>query len=478
VHALLIILFIVFFTDAYQLFEFSGKGFNFIDFGILAIILLFFKRMLWDGEELKFHLHSGLYFMLTLIFAAVLSGVTPLLKGDTPQMLQYLKTSSHFIFLILLTLICSVYKIETKTWTTIAKTWLIISLIINIFGIYQIFARAYNLPLAWLQATNVSLTGRYSDDIDSIKQLSLRYGDFFRATSIFSEPSALASFNVIIQAFIIVPFIQRTKPFFTSRLLTFVIFAISLITLFLCFSMTGFVGMGLLIGGIVIFHWSKRLRPFFIGMLLSIVIIIATDGIIENVSGTSVVDLFSKRLRGIFTERQGTEGESFGGRLFSGKVGLEIWEEHWIIGAGIGLTAFNNRKGVQFGDFGFIAAMAEMGIIGGIAFIGMFVALFITSIKFLLLQKARDDLPDDLKRWSGIIFFIMLQLFLINFISGNNLVSFVLWQIIAIVFGIINNLSIAVGYKTISLKLIKIPLKISINQSILRFIKLQNTRKY
>ncbi|ROL59283.1 O-antigen ligase domain-containing protein [Bacteroidetes/Chlorobi group bacterium ChocPot_Mid] len=473
-HILFIILFIVYFTHSYQLFEIFGYGVNLIDFAYLAIILLFLKKMIWDGEELKFHLHPGLVFIMALIFAAVISGLTPLIKGDTIHIIQFFKTSSHFIFLLILTLICSVYKIETKTWTAVAQTWLILSLLINIFGIYQIFARAYDLPLAWLQYTNISLTGRYTDDMDTVRQLSLRYGDFFRATSIFSEPSALASFNVLIQAFIIIPFIQRTKPFFKSKSLTAVIFSFSLIALLLAFSMTGFVGMGLMVAGIVIFHWSKRLKPFAIGFLASIIIIVATDDIIESLSGTSVVGLFSKRIRGIFTERQGTEGESYNVRLFSAKVGLEIWEKHWLIGSGIGLTAYNNTKGVQFGDFAFISAMAEMGLIGLIAFVGIFVSLFITTAKFLLLQKARDDLPDDLKRWSGLLFFIMLQLFLINFISGNNLVSFVLWQTISIVYANINTIQIYRGKKTISMKFIKKPLKISLNQSILHFVNSQN----
>ncbi|MFH1051509.1 MAG: hypothetical protein V1779_11340 [bacterium] len=476
-HILIIIVFIVFFTDAYQLFEIAGYGVNLVDFAFLAVIILFFKKMFWDGEELKFHLHPGLLFMLLLIFSAMLSGITPLIKGDTVQMIQFLKTSIHFIFLLLFTLICATYKIEAKTWTSAAQTWLIISLLINGFGVYQIFARAYDLPLAWLQFTNVSLTGRFSDDIESVKQLSLHYGDFYRATSIFSEPSALASFNVLIQALIIVPFIQRTKPFFRSKILSIVIFAVSLITLFLCFSMTGFVGMAMIICGILLFHWSKRLMPFFYILIASLIIIIATDSLVQSVAGTSVVDLFSKRLRGIFSEKQGIEGESIGVRLYSAKVGLEIWERHCLTGAGIGLTAYNNRKGVAFGDFSFIAVMAEMGLLGLIAFIGIFISLFITSGKYLLMRKARDDLPEDLKTWIGLLFFIMLHLFLINFISGNNLVSFVLWQIIAIVFSNINSVQKTMGKKVVAIKFLKKPLKISLNQGILHYLNFQNKIK-
>ncbi|MFC2130182.1 O-antigen ligase family protein [Bacteroidota bacterium] len=475
-HILIVILFITFFTDVIQLFEVGGYGVNLIDFAFLSIFIVFLKRLIWDGIELKFSVHPGLIFLIAIVFAALLSGLTPLFKGSTPQMIQYLKTTVHFLYLVFFTFICAFYKIETRTWTAFVKVWLILSIFINVFGIYQIFARAYDLPLAWLQFTNVSLTGRSSEDIESVKQLSLHYGSFFRATSIFTEPSALASFNILIQVFLIVPFVQKMKPFFKSKLLNIIIFVISLITLFLCFSMTGFVGMALIIGGIFIFHWSRRLIPFVAGFLGSIIILFATDSFIESYSGVSVISLFSKRLSGVFSETQSTAGESIGVRLKSAEVGIDIWERHFLIGSGLGLTAYNNREGVEFGDFSFVAALAEMGLTGLLAFVGIFISLFIITGRFLLRIKEKDDIPDDLKRWSGILFFMMLHLFLINFISGNNLVSFVLWLLVGVIFANIRQIYIETGKKTYLIKFLKKPLKISLNQSILRYLRL-NTKK-
>jgi O-antigen ligase len=469
-HVLIIILFFAFFTDVIQFFEIGGYGVNLVDFALLAVFILFLKKVIWDGEELKFTVHPGVFFLVMIIFAAIISGITPLMKGSTPQMIQFLKTSAHFLFLVLFTLMCSFYRIDTKAWNGFVKCWLILSIFINLFGIYQIFARAYDLPLAWLQFTNISLTGRSSDDMNAVQQLSLQYSGFFRATSIFTEPSALASFNILIQIFIIIPFVQKTKPFLKSGFLRALIFVISLITLLLCFSMTGFVGMGLIIAGVFVFHWSKRLIPFIVGILASVIVIFTTDSFVESYTGVSVVKLFSKRIGGILTGRQGTEGESVGVRVKSAEVGIDIWEKHFLIGTGIGLTAYNNREDVEFGDFSFIAAMAEMGLLGLIAFVGIFGSLFVISIKFLLRQKIIKDISDDLKRWSGLLFFVMLHLFLINFISGNNLVSFILWQFLAVVYANINEINISSGKRHHTIKLVKQPMKNKLNISISKYL--------
>jgi hypothetical protein len=444
----------------------GSYGVTFIDFALLGIFIVFAKRLIWDGDKLEFHFHPAIFFLLAMPVAALLSGLTPLIKGSTPQMIQYFKTSAHFLFLVSFTLICTFYKIETKTWTNVIRAWLIISIFINVFGVYQIFARAYDLPLAWIQFTNVSLAGRASDNVEDIKQLSLRYGDFFRATSIFTEPSALASFNVLIQIFLIVPFVQKRKPFIKSKIINTLVYSFSLISLFLAFSMTGFVGLGLVLGTIFIFHRSKRLRAFFVVFAISIILIFTTDRIIENFSGVSVADLFGKRLSGILFGTQKTEGESIGVRLRSGKIGIEIWEEHFINGTGLGLTSYNNRKHVEFGDFSTTAALAEMGLIGFLAFVGLFVTLFIVTYKMMLRMRNKDNLPDDLKRLSGILFYLMLHQLLINFISGNNLVTFVLWIFLGVIFANINQIAINQGQKIYEIAFLRTPMKILLNQGI------------
>lgn len=470
----LYIVFIAYFTDVFQLFGVGSYGVTLLDFAVLSFYLVFLKRIIWDGYKLKFPTNSATIFFLLIFVSAIISGFMPLLKGSTPQMIQYLKTFIHFLFIGFFAFICGFYKINLKYWNNVVKIWLVLSIAINLFGIYQIFARAYDLPLAWLQFTNISLTGRATDDISSVRQLSLHYGNFFRATSIFTEPSSLASFNLVIQIFLIIPFVQKVKPFLQSNILSIIVFVISIITLFLCFSMTGFVGMILILTGVFLFNRPKKLMPIVIGFIATILVIIATDSAIEKYSGVSVVKLFSKRITGLVTKKQGTEGESYGVRLHSGKMGVEIWESHPFIGTGLGLTSYNNKEGVEFGDFSFIAALAEMGLVGFISFTGLFIALFLITGRMILNRKKLSVLPEELARWSGIIFYLMIYQFLINFISGNNLVSYSLWIFIGLIFSIIQQYDKS---KIMTIQLMNRPLKDMLNKNLEKYILMKSREK-
>ena len=464
----LYIIFIAYFSDVFQLFEVGSYGVTFLDFAVLGFFIVFLKRIILDGEALEFPKNSAILFFGFILISAIISGFKPLIKGSTPEMIQFIKTFVHFLFIGFFAFIGGFYKIKLKHWNNVVKIWLVLSIFINLFGIYQIFARAFDLPLAWLQFTNVSLTGRSTNDMSYVRQLSLHYGNFFRATSIFTEPSSLASFNLVIQIFLIIPFVQKVKPFLKSKSLSISVFVISIITLFLCFSMTGFVGMMLILMGIFIFNRPKRILPFVVGLFATILVIIATDSVIEKYSGVSVVKLFSKRITGLVTKKQGTTGESVGVRLHSGKVGVEIWERNPIIGTGLGLTSYNNKEGVEFGDFSFIAALAEMGLLGFISFTGMFVALFIITGRILLRKQIFGQLDEELKRWSGIVFYLMIYLFLINFISGNNLVSYSLWLFIGLIFSIIKRYDKS---KIRTIKLMNRPLKTALNKNLGRYIE-------
>jgi len=54
---------------------------------------------------------------------------------------------------------------------------LIVAFFVNIFGIYQIFARLYDWPLAWIEITNVSFEQRGMRQVQGeTQQLALKFG--------------------------------------------------------------------------------------------------------------------------------------------------------------------------------------------------------------------------------------------------------------------------------------------------------------
>ena len=88
--------------------------------------------------------------------------------------------------------------------------------------------------------------------------------------------------------------------------------------------------------------------------------------------------------------------------------------------------------------------------------------------KILLRKKIPERLNEDLRRWSGIIFYLIIYQFLINFISGNNLVSYSLWLFIGLIFSIIQHYDKS---KIKTIKLMNRPLKKALNKNLGRYLE-------
>ncbi|TAL69763.1 MAG: hypothetical protein EPN82_03845 [Bacteroidetes bacterium] len=481
VQIFLISIFFTIFLYNYQVFPLFGTyGVTSLDLVTLLFYMYFAKRVIWNGDRLTIGWHNAIYYFIGLLAAIFISGLTPLFTGSAPEVIQFLKTSVHFVFLGFIVFIAISYPIKTEVWTNVIRMWMILSIIINIFGMYQIPARAYDLPFAWLDFTNISMGVRGSVDVSQIKQLSLHYGDFFRATSIFPEPSALASFNVVIFIFLLIPYIQKTKPFFKSKILNTVMFVTTLTGLFLTFSMTGFIGVFLIIFGIFMLESFRRLVPLIIILISSIILIFLTDSITEKFTGVSVAGLFQNRIEGIWhygsVTKEGMEGESIYGRVHTAKRSINIWKKHPINGCGIGLTAYDKKEGIYFSDFSSLTALAETGLIGFISLTGMFIFLIIITGKYITRKLLITDFSIEHKRLLGLLFYLMLHQVLINYMTGNNFVKDALWVPMGMIFSVINVTIIKQGGKVFTLELMKIPLKNTIGRALNKYLSIKEKK--
>jgi hypothetical protein len=212
-----------------------------------------------------------------------------------------------------------------------------------------------------------------------------------------------------------------------------------------------------------------------------VIVIFITDFAVKSYTQISIVELFEKRITGIFEWGSetaiATPGESFGVRLESGGKSFEIWKENPIFGVGLGLT-FYQGKDIEFGDFGFLAAMAEMGLFGFFSFVGMFAFLLFITAYFIKNPQKLSFLDEEQKRIAGMSFYIMLLLFEINFITGNNLVTIGLWMPIAMIFFIINTYYVKKGINVKEFYMVTVPLKEKLGMNLSRYLnyKMKNNR--
>lgn len=463
IHGVIVASFVLYYAGIFQVFSIGAYGVTFVDLTFLILYSIILKNILLDGAQLKIFGTTALFFLGGLVFAIILSGITPLIEADPEKIVQYFKTSIHLYYILFLVAIFAVYPIKYAVWLNSIKSWLILSLFINTFGIYQIFARIYDLPFAWIEITNVSLSLRKTIDVDELSQLSLKFGNFYRATSIFSEPSGLAGFNLYIFIFIVAPYIHQTKSFFSSRTLNLIILILCLANLFITFSLTGFLGVAIIYSTMTIIARKTNILKILGIFLAGALLIYAIDSYTKDIFSISVIDLFSTRISGILGlgDASTVSGESFYTRASNAEEMFGIFSRNPFFGCGLGLTQYDEISFVNFSDYTVMAALAETGLIGMASIVGLFAVLFFKSLKIFKNDIFSGKYPQKFKTLLSVVLYVIILQIIINFISGNNFISIVLWLPMAMIFSIFHSKSIYDGEsgKVLRLSFLKIRAK-------------------
>ena len=464
---LLVILAITVNFEIFQWFNIGSAGVTTSDFITILTTILFLKITLWDGVELKLAKNPAILFYLLFLTATFISGLSPLLSGENIRIIQYFKTILHFHFTFLIAAVLILYKFENDTWNKFIKVWLVLSIGVNVFGVYQVIARAFDLPFAWIELTNASFFSRNQNQVDEFTQLSLRFEGFFRATSFFSEPSALGAYNALTLVFAIIPKFKGFKPFLKSNGLNNIVIVLCIIGLLLAFSLTGAAIIAVILFTILV---TEKLSVFFrvIKVLpFIIILIIAANMIVENYAGISILELFGKRfgtlgylLTGGSGFNHGIEGESIyiRGENFSSL--LNVWQSSPIIGVGLGLTYLSPyADGWAFSDTSIMAVLGELGLIGVIPYVALYITLYILGFRFTNTKSIFNSLDTNSQRLLSLIIYLMGFLTVTNYISGNNFSNISSALFMGLIISLINNYFIDYEKKYYVLKFVDKPLR-------------------
>jgi hypothetical protein len=455
-----VLIFLGVLTGAYQFFAIDTYGVTLVDIGILIFFAAAAKRLLWDGAEIVIKRSIPMMLMFAMLGFVLISGINPLTSGDTPTQIQYLKSGFHFIYLWLVGFICAVLPIEHTVWKRGFQSWMLLAIPINIFGVYQIIARAFDLPFAWLDITNMAFAMR-GKDVADVGQLSLRYEGFFRATSIFSEPSALAGYNAVILMGLFVPYIRKIPPFFTSGLLRKIILMCTLVGIFLTFSLTGVAIIIAMLAFAMIFERSVNVIKLVKIAAVAVCILVITDVVVENYSSVSVSSLFTKRVSGIISVFSGrtdetTMGESFFYRADNMSAGVKVWMLRPFTGVGIGCM-YNYTKDSEraFTDSTVFQALADTGIGGMLSIIGLCIATLVLLYRITKTSRFAQ-LSGDIVLMTA--FLVYLEVYVIvGMFTTNSLISIMLWLEWGMMTALIHSFN--EEYLSFRFRLVRIPIK-------------------
>lgn len=411
----------------FELLYFLGYSFSLIDF---VLIFMFFKLLiefLFLNKPLQAPRLISFAFIFIFIIAVLFSSFAIFYNPSQQYIIQFIKTSLHLFYIIALSFVIIFTSFDLKNWNSYFKTLIFISIPINIYGIYQLFARAFDLPFGWITLTNQNIFGSILEDEVQHRQISLQFENFYRATSIYSEPSALAYANNIILLFYLVPFVAKMPLFFKNRVFNLIVILLALTNLFLCFSLSGIVSLVFLLVTILLLEKRINFKAFFISLVSFMCFIIITDKIVENYVNISILDLFKQRIGSVLniTKDEEIVGESTFKRAATSNYAIEKFANYPLSGTGLGLLKLHKDNEFLFIDQSTFSVLAETGILGLISFCA--ISLSIIPISYKIYKSKFDETKLEYQRILKINFVFCLLLILLTFFVGNSVVSEAFW---------------------------------------------------
>jgi hypothetical protein len=331
-------------SGLFPLYALATYQFTLQDFGVISFIVIGFLKIFYFGERISIKANEQIVLFVLIFLCVVLSSSKPLLSGNSGYILQYLKSSFHWFYLAVILLLLWVIPIAPTTWLKIIKGWLVASIFVNLFGIYQLPARIYDLPFAMLSFSNLGLG--IAENKENM-QIVLQFENFYRATSIFSEPSSLAAYNSLTLVLLLIPSIVCRYRFFKSNVIHFSVLFLALIGLFLTFSLTGVIQVVFILSGTLLILPREKIVRFVRNIILiSVPLLLVADVVVEKYTNTSLIFLYQKRIGGIFGlkvggNKEGTLGESLYARSLAIEGAYNVWINNPTLGIGIGCARYS-----------------------------------------------------------------------------------------------------------------------------------------
>lgn len=385
-------------------------------------------------------------FVVATSISVVLSAFIPIFSGESHKVIQALKTSAHFLFLWSFALVACVTRITWNEWKPALQATAIQSLLIAAYGIYQIPARAFDLPLGWIDVTNVNFLAKSDALGTEIGQLALRFGSFYRATSIFSEPSTLALYSSGILSIVFFAPLIGAKPIFTSRTLVTVIIVVNVLALFVTFSLTGALLVGAMTCYAIYVHPRKVLPRFLVTAVITGTLLFGIDQVLQNSTGVSVLDLFGTRISNIVEgktqdDMSEIEGESYLQRSGDFEVAFDAFLESPVLGVGPGNFSFSQsgrRHNSPYPSTAWGSVLAEHGIIGLCIHGALLTTLLFGAHRFCRVSLTHVD-PEANQILPIVPFRVIILIFV--GLTGNLFVSNFLWIEVAMAASILQDSS-------------------------------------
>ena len=372
----------------FSLMNIEGRGVARLDWvGIFLLASGFAVSLYFGRSHFRYSpVNKFVWIFIGTVFLSLLS----MFNASTAQFIDFgTKGFALFACLVAYFTISSI-SMDDRRIKLLLRVWFILTFLISIYGLYQLFARSMGWPFAELALSNPTIA---SHGVQTYRSLS----GFSEISSVFKEPGWLGDYllKAIIFFGLIILNKQGSRFLFSSRFLNIFFLITFLVTLFF----TGALGATLffLIDLGVIFYFGVIPRKRLLKVILTGGAVIAISVSVLPLFSIDIREYASKRLSGFFqsvsSPQERGKYTSFSTRLSRSLGTLDVWRnESPIVGVGLnGLGYYSpeyveDPRNIGKTNSGWVLLLTEVGILGCLAMV-----IIIASMFYSLWKRARNQ---------------------------------------------------------------------------------------
>jgi hypothetical protein len=334
---------------------------------------------------------------------------------------QYVDFASKFLQMILMIVVyfvISSIKLDDDALKQLLRLWFATAFIISLYGIYQLFARPLQLPLAELTLTNVSVAA------EGAQTYRVSSNGFAQISSVFKEPGWLGTYllSSVILFGVIILNKRDSQLLYDSKAKNRLMWGVQLLALLLTGALGPILFLFLSLSALLLFGAIPRVRLTRYVVILSIFLGLVFFSL--QAFEIEYWDFAQRRLLGLYDNIIDPYGSaeitSFQNRQDRTLAAIQVWLERPVLGVGLNQVEYYNWRYVQeeestgFVNNGWASLLAELGFLGF-----MIVFIWVAATAFHLGLLARSAKPDH---WWHVLLVGMMWLVLVE--AADSVIAF------------------------------------------------------
>jgi len=307
-------------------------------------------------------------FVVFSIYTGLLS-VINLFNASNDQFVDFGTKAAQLLLVVPVFFVISSLPAGEKELHTSLRIWICIAFVASVYAVYQLFARIYGWPFAYVEMTNPSVAyGGMSARV---------YDGYADVSSFLREPSYLGAY-IIGPILLSSVFLLNGKGrllLFQSSILNWTLLAVLSSALLLSDSQGAYLSLLVTIGFMYVTNRIKRTRTT--KLVIIFLVLLFVGGVLLASIGIDFLGSLSLRLRFLLLnimDPSGTEDlTSFRVRSECTLAALGVWISHPILG--VGLNNLSYYTDVCDFTLGWGQLLVDRGLLGFIALISVFWSL-------------------------------------------------------------------------------------------------------